>query len=169
MERPAGHEVFWPTEAQINEMKSHFWALGVVASAWASFEMTIDLHALQLAQITSNSGLCFTAQIAGSARKLDGYISVAQFRGAKKIIGELNEFAKDTAGLAEQRNRMIHDPWLIWAKNSPHRLEISARKKLRSELVNVPSKNVAKLAIAIERHITRFLKIDARVKAEVDA
>src|ERR1700719_460078 len=88
----------------------HLAAIGMVASGWAGFEVLIDTFALQLARSRGSWGYCFTAQVIGPARKLDAYISVARLRGADKFIPELESFVKDTVGLGERRNRVVHDP-----------------------------------------------------------
>jgi hypothetical protein len=69
------------------------------------------MSALMLAQIPQQTGLCLTAQIGGSARKLDAYIAIARLRGADKFMGELDALAKATTALSERRNRVVHDPW----------------------------------------------------------
>jgi hypothetical protein len=133
-------------------------------------ELWIDTAALQLAGLGAGRvGLCFTAQIAGSGRKLDAYIAVAKLLGVKKTARELEKFAKDTAGLSEQRNRAIHDPWHIEKDQIPHRIEITARKKLRLELVPVSTKDLLSLTKSIRAHIERFITLNDAVKAEIAA
>ena len=92
----------------------HYSAIGRVAAEWSLFETVIDNAAIDLAQVEYNAGICFTAQIAGSARKLDAFIALARFRGAPvKLVSDLCKFAQDVTGVAEQRNRIVHDPWLL--------------------------------------------------------
>jgi hypothetical protein len=137
---------------------------------WPSFEALLDGLALELADIPSEVGLCFTAQVAGSARKLDAYIAVAKVRGAKKASALLEgDFAKRTAALAEQRNRAVHDPWLIQEGNIPQRFEITARRKLRSEMVPVTTDDLITLAKHIEEHTRRFFEIDEQIRTQIGA
>lgn len=77
----------------------HMAIIGQIASGWAVFELAIDTNTLSLARITTTMGFCLTAQVNGTARKLDAYISVARERGADRFMGELDKFAKDLAGL----------------------------------------------------------------------
>ena len=99
-----------PTGTLDDLSSEHYAAIGRVAVEWAIFESNIDLSAIRLAKINHEAGICFTAQITGSGRKLDAYIAIAQWRGAtKKTMGKLHELAKDSTGLAERRNKIVHD------------------------------------------------------------
>jgi hypothetical protein len=115
-------------------------------------------------------GFCFTAQIAGSARKIDAYIALAQLRGAKQNINSLHDFAKNTTSLAERRNRIVHDPWIVeggLTEAHPKRFEITARRKLRSLLVDVPTVDVHKCASDIRDHKHQFDVLHERVIFEI--
>lgn len=157
------------SELELQAATKHYTAVGMVAGAWASFELRIDTHALELAMIPIDPGACFTAQILGSANKLNAYIAIAKFLGAKKTIGELEPFAKETAALSERRNRTVHDPWILEANESPHRYEVTAKRKLRRLFVPTPTPNVEKLSTEIVAHIEKFLAIHSRIKAELAA
>src|SRR6266446_9476014 len=88
--------------AQSEDTRSYLAAVGLIASNWAGFELSIDMSALMLAGIPQQVGLCLTAQISGSARKFDAYIAIARLRGADKFMGELDALAKATTALAER-------------------------------------------------------------------
>jgi hypothetical protein len=55
----------------------HYSAVGQVAANWASFEATVDSYSIVLSGLSADIIVCFTAQIPGSGRKLDAYISLA--------------------------------------------------------------------------------------------
>jgi hypothetical protein len=138
----------------------------MVASTWAAFELSLDLATLHLAGIPQNIGLCITAQVIGPARKIDAYISIARERDAKKFMDDLNTFAKDTTGLGERRNRVVHDPWQL--QHGPFtRLEATARRKLRFEFVEVTSSEIVSLMTSIRAHNTKFLDLHFRILAAV--
>jgi hypothetical protein len=148
--------------------QEHYAAIGRVAVEWSSFEANIDLYSLRLAGFNQEEGICFTAQIAGSGRKLDAYIAIAQVRGLKAAtVKKLHVFAADTQGLAEQRNRVVHDSWA--GIGGPHCLEATARKKLKFEYVEVPTKEVLKLSHKISAHNERFYQLNEQIRAELDA
>jgi hypothetical protein len=115
--------------------KEFYAAIGEVVVEWSEFEFLVDISTLALAKINNRMGCCLTAQIAGAAKKLDAYISIAQFLGVKKTVKALNTLAKDAQGLAEQRNRIVHDSWS--SLGGFHRFEVTARKVLRAEFIPV--------------------------------
>jgi hypothetical protein len=155
-------------EVKIDLTKEHYAGIGRVAVEWSEFEFLVDISTLMLAKIKMKAGFCLTAQIAGAARKLDAYIALAQVLGAeKKTVKALNAFAKDTIGLTEQRNRIIHDTWS--ALGGPHRFELTARKVLRREYVPVSEDDLVKLTNLIKSHGDRFYELTKNVKAEVEA
>ena len=148
----------------------HYATIGQIAASWAGFEWFIDVYALALGRIPVEAGLCLTSQISGSARKLDAYIAIACLRGAdEKLVGELNKFAQNTKALAERRNRVVHDPWMVaTGKGVSHRLETTARKKLRYGYVAVPNSEMLKLFLDITNHNMQFLELHEQIKAAVD-
>ena len=148
----------------------HLAAVGSVAGDWALLETHLDSLALELANIDDPAGLCFTAQISGWARKLDAYLAVARLRGAKRSVGTpFDAFAKAISGLAEQRNRVVHDPWLLEDGIPPQRLEISARKKLRSQMVTASTDEIIELSAHILTRLNELLALHDAVKADIAA
>jgi hypothetical protein len=161
--KPTG-ELVWPDDTS-DVTEAHLAAVGRVASEWASLEATIDTCSHHLADIPVKVGICFTSQVAGTARKIDAYIALAKLQGASKTLSALNEFAKDTHGLAEQRNRILHDPWI--GATNPHRLEATAKKTLRLEFIPTSTDTVLALANKIILHEKRIIEIAEKVTLEV--
>jgi hypothetical protein len=159
-----------PIDIYSNEAAPHFAAIGRVAEEWAWFEMWVDTKTLELAGIPFERGVCLTAQISGSARKLNAYIATARYLGAQETaIKQLNKFAKETTGLAERRNRIVHDPWL-WEKGSvPSMLEVTAQKVLRYHVVPVPTESIDKLARSIMEHTSNFDALHKKIVTEIAA
>jgi hypothetical protein len=147
--------------------REHFAAIGMVASQWAYFELSIDIKTLELAMIPEEVGLCITTQVVGSGRKLDAYIALARQLGSKNKNSDLDNFYKDNVGLAERRNRVIHDPWLIDQERQPKRLEATARKKLRYIVVTSPTSEIERLAFEIMDHAARFGELHEAITAEL--
>lgn len=128
---------------------NHYAAIGRVAAAWAFFEAGVDTACIRLADITSESGVCLTAQIAGIGRKLDAYISLARLRPLpKELIDRLDKFAQRAQGMSEKRNQLVHDIWFFNHPEPPERLQATARKLLKFEYV--PTKTADILATARE-------------------
>jgi hypothetical protein len=145
----------------------HMSYVGMVATAWAELEITIDLSATRVARIPYDVGVCFTAQVIGSNRKIDAYLSVVRLRGVKRYNGDLELFAKDTAALAERRNRVVHDPWIIIGNAPPSRFEATARRSLRLQYVEMATDQVIKLGDEILNHTDRFRGLHDKVMAAI--
>jgi hypothetical protein len=161
----AAADLVWPEDKAYELTQAHYAAIGRVASEWASFETTIDTETIGLAGCEVKAGVCLTAQIAGWARKLDAYIALAGLRGALKTLPKLHALANATSGLAEQRNRVVHDPWI--GETTTHRLEATARKRLRLQFVPMTTAEVVALADKILAHGKRFLTLTEEVDAEL--
>jgi hypothetical protein len=158
----------WPADGIFHATKELYAAVGAVASAWAFLEGQIDLAAIRLAGLSnSNLGLCFTAQVIGSARKLDAYIAVAKERGSAKFSSRLEAFVRSTSALAERRNRIVHDMWIVRSPDMIGRYEITARRKLRSVVVSVTAADVLRCFSDICDQLEAFRDLDAQIRAEV--
>ena len=111
-------------------------AIGEIAILWSLFEATVDMGTLHFGNIPLVRGFCLTSQISGIGRKLDAFISMAKLEPIPKhILTEFNKFSKKARGIAEMRNRIIHDPWLTADSGALNRLEITARQELRLKLI----------------------------------
>ena len=93
--------------------------------------------------------------------------AVAQLHGVTKNVRALHKIAKDTAAIAERRNRIIHDPWLFDTEGAPRRFEVTAKKKLRSLAVPVPTDKVWDLAEEIREQCVRIDQLHKEVMAEL--
>jgi hypothetical protein len=152
-------------EADDVALTQHRAWVGHVAGIWAVFEHSLDSAAISLANIPPDVGFCFTAQVIGPARKLDAYIALARLRGADALAKKLNEFANATTSLAERRNRVVHDPWMIFGKFWPIRFEVTARRILRNKPISVSDTEMDKLIKDLIELQNRFLELHERVMA----
>jgi hypothetical protein len=56
-------------------------------------------------------GACMTAQMISIHPRLKAFIALVEIRGGSETaLKELNIFSGSAGGLAEKRNRMVHDP-----------------------------------------------------------
>jgi hypothetical protein len=126
----------------------HYAAIGRVAEAWAVFELSIDDACWGLAGLSPTVGVCLTAQVAGHARKLDAFTALVRLRGGgDPLIKAINKFAERARSLAEQRNRVVHDPWIpLGVLDTPHRIEASARRVAILKLIPMLTDEVLKVA-----------------------
>src|SRR6202012_601994 len=148
------------------EEKTHFAAVGTVATRWAYFELMIDRSSLELAQINMRNGSCITSQVAGHSRKLDAYISLAREIKNTSYLKELEELAKDATSIAERRNRTVHDPWLVTAEHGPTRFESTARRKLRYQVIPGATAQLEKLVLDIDRLTLHLKRLHRLISAE---
>jgi hypothetical protein len=138
-----------------------FAAIGKVAEAWAAVELVIDQGCWVLAAVEDIKGACLTSQVMGSARKLDAFIALVRLRGGDDaLVKRLNKFAERARGLQEQRNRIVHDPWLVLTEDGvPQRYEVSARRVARMTTIPTPTSEVSKLCDQIEQLLEELLAL----------
>lgn len=159
----------WKADAALRE--AHYAAIGRVAANWAYLEYEIDRHCIELGGLTLGPAACLTAQIAGPGRKLDAYIAIADLYGLSSAHAKLlHKFAKDAQGVAERRNRTVHDPWfLVAADTQARRFEVTAKRHLVFDLVHHPTPKVSQLASDIEALTERFGSLAKEVRDARDA
>jgi hypothetical protein len=75
----------------------------------------------------TDRGACVTAQIQGWVGKLNAIYSLASLLGVdKKVLKNIEKYTHKTNGIAQYRNRIVHDPWMMGLESQLHyRLEIS--------------------------------------------
>jgi hypothetical protein len=96
----------------------------------------------RLMDVPAEIGVCVTSQIAGT-RRLDAFIALARFRGAKaKWNDKLELIAKQAVRLGERRNMALHDVWDLSTPEEPLRLGATARRKLRLMSTPVPTQEL---------------------------
>ncbi len=158
----------WPPSLQIPD--AYYIAIGKVASNWAAFEALVNSLLWQLAKVHDDRGACLTAQIANVARSLDALASLVRLEGGSEtVLKEINRFAEKTGKLSRRRNRIIHDPWTMSPNLvEPHRLEISAQKRLIFQLQATPLDDILALVDAIDDHMDEFDKLANAVLVEIE-
>jgi hypothetical protein len=151
--------------ARDDPIREHFTAVGVVASEWADLETLVDLSSIELCRLPPHLGMCLTAQISGINRKLEAYISIARLHvEGSSVIADLTKFHSSTMSLAERRNRIIHDPWDVDITGRARRYEITARKRLRAEYIEMTTEEVHKCAADIRIAQDAFMKLHEQIK-----
>lgn len=137
---------------------SHYSAIGKVAANWAAFEHLAESALWKLADVGDEPGLCLTAQIPNTARRLDALLALVRLRGGSEALASrINKFAEATHALTEKRNRVIHDSW-HWnvATQRALRLEMSAQKRLLYGFVAMPEDEIDAIVEEIAVHIENF-------------
>lgn len=137
----------------------HFARVGVVSSKWAVFEYLVDVKAIELAGLNVSLALCFTSQVIGPSRKMDAYTSIAGQVGVSDPIKKLGKFRSRVDSLAEKRNRILHDPWSFVDGDDAYRIQITAKKNLIVDFVDVDAGEIMSISSAIGDLTEDFLKI----------
>ena len=94
--------------------------IGRVVSAWAHLEHTLDLIIWDLMGIEPAKGACVTAQMIGATNRYRTIISLLRQRSHRDfnaLIASVDKLMKKSYDLAEDRNRIVHDPWYLYDTN----------------------------------------------------
>lgn len=134
----------------------HYAVIGMIASEWAFFESSIDVALTDFSNLNAPIAVCFTGQMIGHRGRLEAFIAMCRFLGAAdKWNKVLEDFAKDAMGLSDQRNRAVHDAWQF-PLDRPSRFEASAKRKVKFELIHVPTAELYDLVGHITALTSRF-------------
>src|ERR1700751_209257 len=86
-----------------------------------------------LANMEDEEGACVTAQIMGAAARLRALCALVGLQKGitPALIKDLKRFTSDTGGLTEQRNRIVHDSWMMGRRTKKvAQLRVTANQKL---------------------------------------
>jgi hypothetical protein len=105
-------------------------SIGMVAEAWAQLEQAADYSIWHTAGLHYETGACITAHLQSLNRRLQVLISLVRLKlPDAKVIPKLNKFIGRIDDLARERNRAVHDPWVILG-DVPNRFQVTADKTL---------------------------------------
>jgi len=116
-------------------------AIASIATCWATLEYYVNHSIWIVAGLNSPTGACITSQIFNFQSRLAALLSLLKlYRAPDNIISRVNKFSDNIRGPQENRNRIVHDIWLIDNQNvgSMGRLETTASKKLQFSVKDVP-------------------------------
>ena len=148
----------------------HYAMIGRVAAAFARFEVSVDLWLNDFAGVSDGVGLCLTGQITNPGARIDAFIAMARHFGADdKWNKPFEQLAKDVKGMAEQRNRAVHDVWELSNPATPVRLERTARREAKMLSIHVPTQKLHEMELNIVQLERRFNQIAAQLFAQLRA
>jgi hypothetical protein len=135
----------------------HYSAIGQVAQAWAYFEAIVDTWLSALLNRPFPMVVCLTGQLIGPRGRIDGFIALVRVLGSRaKWNDDLEDIAKRVTGLAEQRNRAVHDLWDLTSPATPIRREATAKRHVRVLDVPVPTHELLELKDSIYQLANEF-------------
>jgi hypothetical protein len=152
-----------------------FTLTGRVADTWAQFEFHIDRTIWQLASLNDAAGACLTAQFIGVHPRFRALSSLMRLHGVQdgELTKELASIEGTSQSIADDRNRMIHDPWMYQVTNdrsipTKHgKLRITAKKKLDFSFIPVTDGQIESLLAKIKSHTKRFHRFAELLRAEL--
>ena len=146
-------------------------AIGRAITAWAILEHSINEMIWELAGVEKEPGACITSQLTSVARRMDALISLARLQKiSEPTISKFNKFKQKAGALAEQRNRIAHDPWFYGFDSKNHyRLQVTAKSTLDFAYKPMTEEDLLKIEKDIQALADHFGKIRAEAMEELYA
>lgn len=142
--------------------------VGRVSAGWARFEYLLNEIIWHLANVEFDAGACITSQIVSPSNRMRAVISLARLRGGDdRLIADLNKFSVKADGIARERNRIVHDPWLVSSDGIARRVEVSADKRLKYVAMPISTEDMDKLSQKIADAIEEVETLHNRLKREL--
>jgi hypothetical protein len=143
--------------------------VGLVAATWAHFERGLDsIIGHLLPEESSLYPSCITAQLIGATPRFNAIIALLTMRSQydpefAPLIKKTKAILNKSYEIAEERNRIIHDPWYVESRSrQPFQWRTMPRKDLCWAFKPVSRQDVEKTLIRIDRlsDLTRQLQSD---------
>lgn len=112
-----------------------------IANCSATIEYYVNHSIWIVAKVDSSSGACITSQIYTLQGRLSALLALLKLHQAPaKLVKRVNKFTETVRGPTENRNRVIHDIWLMDNRDptTMGRLETTASKTLKFRVEDVP-------------------------------
>jgi hypothetical protein len=111
-----------------------------IANQSATIEFYVNHSIWIVADIDSPSGACITSQIYTLQGRLSALLALLKLhRAPDNLIKRVNKFSEKVRGPSENRNRILHDIWLVDNRDptSMGRMQMTAAKTLKFGIVDV--------------------------------
>jgi hypothetical protein len=146
-------------------------ALGRLATVWAEYEMTINVRIWELANVEKAAGASITSQLIGPLPRFRCLLALLAYRNSPQaLIDEFNSHASQAEKIARQRNRYIHDPFVVDEDSlQMKRIEVTADKQVKMGIVQAEITELSSLCDKIGTLLSEIDRLWARVLAEVPA
>ena len=151
------------------DFEPYFVAMGRVANAYSQLEFTINDAIWELANVERAIGVCLTAQMIGPGPRNRCLLALLNLRKAPKpILDQFNVISKKIEGLAAQRNRYVHDPFVLNEDTGEiHRMEASADKSISYGFMDADVTKLTALVEQIEKTGNEFNQLYLRACDEL--
>ena len=139
----------------------HAAAIGRVATAWASFELAVNMHICILARFGVDEGMCVISQIFSVPSRIRALSSLVHLSsGSTDLLRKIASFENRTHVIANKRNRIVHDPWMMGTESQQYyRLEITAARTFVFEHKIENKSDIDRVTTEIKALQTRFFSL----------
>ena len=147
----------------------HYTVIGRVASTWGILENLLNGCISDLALCDEQHMACVTSQLIGPARRMDALIALFVYRGGSEPLRQkLKNFQGRIQSLAEDRNRIVHDPIVVLKKTGKvHKALATARGALKYEIIPASIENMERTAKRITDANIEFSALEEEIAAEM--
>ena|SRR5690349_3168142 len=140
--------------------------VGRIAAQWSKLEYFVNDSIWALAETYAAYGQCMTSQIGDIGRRLDALIALMELRKFDEaLIKKVRIFQQDSHGLAQSRNRVVHDPWMVRGKEHV-RVQASAKGKPILAPVPVTLPELAETGLKLSNFFIRFVDLRREILDE---
>jgi hypothetical protein len=140
------------------QLAPFYLALGAVATGWAEYEFRLNDAIWHLANIERLAGTCITSQMIGPGPRFRCLAALLELRGTpKNLISDLNSHASRAEGIGRQRNRLLHDPFLLnTERGTIVRMQMTADRHLVHTFIPTEVDQLHKVADDIDNITSEF-------------
>ncbi len=139
-----------------------FAQIGRVASAWAHFEQELDQSIIAISGSDERSLQCVLTQFISSAPRIRAFTALCREKnvGNEAWFKSASLFLQKNNSVAEKRNRVVHDPWMIdTVSNTVFQRSVLSEKntsRLDMRLVARDEEQLVEVIRAIDKHVLRY-------------
>jgi hypothetical protein len=144
----------------------HLPLIGRVASEWTHFENILDEIIIELSEIPEEIALCITRQIMGATPRFKMIESLGNLKEVDTdLLRKARKLKSDQYETGEQRNRIVHDPWLV-VQEAGRRNEAPETTQLNTAgYTPVPESEIIKTIDSIKDLIRRAAELQIEFRA----
>lgn len=161
-----------PTEIQKPAEDHKIYSLvGRVCSEWAHLEHILDETIWDLAEINPERGACITAQLMGHRPRCLTIIALTtHLTLGKNTIGKIEAFMNKLSNLAEDRNRIVHDPWYQYTgTDKTGQFRSMDRRELEFGIKQIDLAMIETTISAIQDMAQNYMQLKNQIFAELKA
>lgn len=160
-----------PTQIQKPAEDHKIYSLvGRVCSEWAHLEHILDETIWDLAEINPERGACITAQLIGHRPRRLTIIALTAHLKLERNTGKVEAFMNKLSNLAEDRNRIVHDPWYQYTgTDKTGQFRSMDRRELEFGIKEIDLTMIEATISAIQTMAQDYTQLKSQIFAELKA